>query len=411
MRSLAVMSLPAASRAVVLLTCAATAVVLAVSFATLAVDLETAGRAAFLFTAALMTAAMSGSLRRGRNSSPRLLTTDSCWMLPAAVLLPWPLLAPLALVTRLSITYLQIGVRPGFKLIFNLCVASLAAASAGAAALLVLPREWTTSEPEPRVVVLGLILAGLVHLAVDQLVVLAVWLSEPAMRWREARGAPTVDAVEAALVCVGALLTPLLAQGMAYAVLALPIPLVLHSLIGAGVLWQKADRDAKTGLLNPVAWASAARRTLARGAAAGVEAAVVLVDLDHFKRVNDQHGHLAGDVVLHATAQALRDGLRPDSLLARFGGEEFVMLLPEVDAAAAGVAAERLRGAIEELAVPVAGALVRVTASFGVAAARPGDDLNDVLARADRAVYDAKRGGRNQVVLAAAEAVPGREPC
>ncbi len=398
--SLAVLALPVRARALVLATFACTALVLGWSLAVLDVDGRTAASAAFLIGAAVLTAALSGSLRENRNSSSRLQSTDSCWTVAAAVLLPLPVVAPVALVVRLLVTCVLTGGQRSFKLVFNLCVAALSAFAAGAVARVVLPAGL--EEPGSRnglLVVLGLAAVGAAHLVLDRLVVLAIALSEPSWTMRDLGRASVLDDIEVALVFLGLLLAPLLAGHLALGLLAVPLPVVLHRLTGAGVLWQAADRDAKTGLLTSAAWTSAATRTLARAAAGGREVAVLVVDLDHFKQVNDRYGHLTGDAVLRRTAETLRGALRPDTLLARFGGEEFVVLLPDAGAAAARATAERLREAVERQPRAVAELDLPVTASFGVAA---GSDveLTALLAQADRALYDAKRAGRNRVAVA-----------
>lgn len=130
--------------------------------------------------------------------------------------------------------------------------------------------------------------------------------------------------------------------------------------------------------------------------------ACLLVDLDHFKQINDSHGHLIGDEVLVAVAAALRDGSRKLDVVARYGGEEFALLLPETDAEAARNVAERYRSALEQVRVESGAASVGVTASIGVAC-YPDDSartVDDLLRRADSALYQAKALGRNRVVLA-----------
>ena len=128
---------------------------------------------------------------------------------------------------------------------------------------------------------------------------------------------------------------------------------------------------------------------------------VVLCDFDHFKEINDTHGHLAGDAVLREGAAVLRGCLRSTDLLGRYGGEEFLAVLPQVDLGAARMAAERLRVGLEKNPVRLAGGIeVRVTASFGVAdrdelAGAPSGDL--LVSLADRRLYDAKAAGRNRV--------------
>jgi two-component system cell cycle response regulator len=139
----------------------------------------------------------------------------------------------------------------------------------------------------------------------------------------------------------------------------------------------------------------------------GGELSCLLVDLDRFKQINDQHGHQAGDHVLQETARALSKGLRTSDVLARYGGEEFVLLLPSTGTQRAAEIAERLRAAVASLALtPIRGASLRVTASFGLAslAADQRATLEDpglwLLRQADLALYAAKTRGRNCVVTA-----------
>ena len=132
---------------------------------------------------------------------------------------------------------------------------------------------------------------------------------------------------------------------------------------------------------------------------------VLFIDLDWFKPINDTHGHACGDHCLRAVAQALCGQLRPGDVVGRYGGEEFLVLLPGSDAAAARVLAERLRRTIEGLSIEWEGRRIRVTASFGLAGMRERDTgLASLLARADKALYQAKREGRNCVRAASAYA-------
>jgi diguanylate cyclase (GGDEF)-like protein/PAS domain S-box-containing protein len=128
----------------------------------------------------------------------------------------------------------------------------------------------------------------------------------------------------------------------------------------------------------------------------------VMVDIDHFKRVNDNHGHDGGDAVLKAVAAAMQGGARGGDPLARMGGEEFVLLLPDAPAAVGFRVAERLRLDVQALAVRHAARSVHVTASFGVAEQATGETWIAALQRADAALYRAKNEGRNRVVLAEA---------
>jgi diguanylate cyclase (GGDEF)-like protein len=156
-----------------------------------------------------------------------------------------------------------------------------------------------------------------------------------------------------------------------------------------------AQTDSLTGLLNRGAFEESLRRELSRCQMQGGVLGLMLVDIDYFKQVNDEHGHLAGDDVLRRLGAALRAGVRPSDVLARFGGEEFVILLHGAGAAQSEEVAERLRADIEALANLPGG--VRLTASFGVAVSQADDCVTSLLVRADEALYRSKRDGRNRV--------------
>jgi diguanylate cyclase (GGDEF)-like protein len=163
-----------------------------------------------------------------------------------------------------------------------------------------------------------------------------------------------------------------------------------------------AETDALTGLTNRRHFLELAARELARSRRYGSPMALVLVDLDHFKRVNDRYGHLAGDQVLTAAARALASGLREIDVIARHGGEEFAILLPETDLTGAREVAERSCRRLAETVTTVEGDEVRITASMGVASVTGGAaTLDELLGRADRAMYGAKRAGRDRVEVAA----------
>jgi diguanylate cyclase (GGDEF)-like protein len=186
------------------------------------------------------------------------------------------------------------------------------------------------------------------------------------------------------------------------AVLVLPAVFLLQHRALLVQLVAAATLDAKTELLNAAAWRQLAQRELERAARQGTATAVLVIDMDHFKELNDVYGHLAGDEALRAVATALSDELRGYDAVGRFGGEEFVALLPGVDAVTAANVAERVRQRIERLDVSVsrhAGGIthVGVTASIGVASAWGAAELDDLLRNADVALYLAKGAGRNTV--------------
>jgi diguanylate cyclase (GGDEF)-like protein len=168
-----------------------------------------------------------------------------------------------------------------------------------------------------------------------------------------------------------------------------------------------ASTDALTGLTNRRVFLEQATRELARSRRYGSPLALILVDLDHFKLVNDRHGHLAGDDVLIHAARTLAGELRDVDVIARHGGEEFAILLPETDAAGAAGVAERSRRRLAETSVAIDGVAVRVTASMGVASGVGAGTLDELLRRADAALYRAKDAGRDRVEVAPPRAAAG----
>jgi diguanylate cyclase (GGDEF)-like protein len=180
---------------------------------------------------------------------------------------------------------------------------------------------------------------------------------------------------------------------------------LLWLLVQVGALYREVERlartDGLTGVANRRAWDDELPRELARTGRSGQQLCVVLLDLDHFKAYNDRHGHQAGDRLLKAAAAAWQGRLRRTDLLARYGGEEFAVLLPDSDLADAMEVAERLRTAQPE-----------VTCSLGVAAWDGREDVTELVARADRALYAAKAAGRDRsyaapgTTAAPAEQVP-----
>jgi diguanylate cyclase (GGDEF)-like protein len=171
---------------------------------------------------------------------------------------------------------------------------------------------------------------------------------------------------------------------------------------------QQAEIDPLTKVANRRGFERSLGMELARTARHGRTCSLVLADLDDFKRVNDAYGHETGDAVLVAFAARLRESVRASDLVARLGGEEFALVLPEIDLAGAKAMAERVRQRLTDEPVGTAGhEPLRVTASFGVAEASSSTDWSALLRRADAALYAAKRSGKNRV---AAETRTPRTP-
>ena len=165
---------------------------------------------------------------------------------------------------------------------------------------------------------------------------------------------------------------------------------------------QLATHDDLTGLLNRRAMLDRMQLEQRRSLRSGSPLLIAQLDIDHFKAVNDTHGHAAGDLVLQSFADTVRRNVRDTDVLARWGGEEFVLLLCDTPAADAVALMERLRQAVQAMQVPVpqSGGPITVTVSIGLARHTPADPLAGTLERADRALYAAKAGGRNRVVPA-----------
>lgn len=326
------------------------------------------------------------------------------WWLPIAVLLP-PVYALLAPIPLMALTQWRVRRIPTYKRVYSAAAIGLGHAVASTW-FHALPAHWTdwgllADNAVPLVLALAAtgVLAKVLNAA---LVGVAVKTSDPEARWR---GVFVVDRgrLEIAEVCTGVLIA--LVAGLDPVLVLVGLPPVL--LLQRGMLYSQlhaaARTDAKTGLLNAITWEREAAAELARLRRLGHSASVLLVDIDWFKSVNDNYGHLVGDDVLRGVALALRSQLREgQDLIGRFGGEEFAVLLPGVAAAEGRATAERLRRSVADLVVPAGGALlVSVTVSIGVADDMPNPSVPELLAAADLGLYQAKAEGRDRVRLLA----------
>jgi diguanylate cyclase (GGDEF)-like protein len=337
---------------------------------------------------------------------------STVWVIPAAIVLP-PLYAALMPIPMLAVTQLLVhrGIiyrrvftaavislcYAGASVIFRLFPASFAGAAVGSGMHAV---TWAVAVAACEVI------AGRMHHA---LIVAAVKMSDPKVRIRDFdlnRKALQEDFAELDL---GVLITLAVALSPALVVLAMPTVLLVRRFLMHPVLVAQSRVDAKTGLLNVSTWERDAEGELSRSIRTRSPLAIALVDIDHFKGVNDTHGHLVGDRVLRAVAEALTSQLRDYDRAGRFGGEEFVLLFAQTGEKDACRVAERLRAHVAGLAVPVddrpTASCVRLTISIGVTAMASGasHELTDLLAAADSALYHAKQSGRNRVAVAAAE--------
>jgi diguanylate cyclase (GGDEF)-like protein len=356
-------------------------------------------------------AELAAGIERVRKQIGGPLHVDLCsvWTFAAALILPPALAVGVAVVVHTHLWWRSWRPRlPLFKQLYSTSTIALACLAAGAVVAAARPDAGVLSG-------LGVITIGLALLAYvvvnSALVASAIMMGEPHPNVVVALGEWDDNALEFATLSLGALTAVGLAVNPFLGLFALPAVLLLHRAVLVRHLEHAANTDDKTGLLTAAAWHTRAERELSRPGAA--PSAVLVVDLDHFKEVNDRHGHLAGDGVLVAVAEGLRAEVRDQDLVGRFGGEEFVVLLAGLDVSPTTVGsdvlaiAERMRSGIAALRVEIPTpdgplTVTGLTASIG-AALHPwhGADVGALMHAADAALYAAKRAGRNTVRLAA----------
>jgi diguanylate cyclase (GGDEF)-like protein len=338
----------------------------------------------------------------------------SVWTFAAALLLPPPLTAAMVVgfYLHLWVRVWRPAKRPLFR---NLYTAAVVVLAAQAAHVVVEaagePEGWAQGAAGLAALVLAVLTYALVNTALVTGVIALDGepvTGEHRARLRELLGPLNDNVLELASLSLGALTAVALVLNPWLVVLVLLPLLVLHRADMARQLEQRAAMDGKTGLLNAAAWHVKAGDALDRAHRTGSAAGVLILDLDHFKAVNDTYGHLAGDEVLVAVAEALRAEVREGDVVGRFGGEEFVVLLRDLELTNEGrrqleSVAERIRARVAQLSVSVHtpdGPLTITNLSTsvgGVFHLGRTSTLQQVLGAADAALYTAKRDGRNLV--------------
>jgi diguanylate cyclase (GGDEF)-like protein len=359
-----------------------------------------------LFLALLACVAFSVEMTR-RASQPDGVVKDvyAVWELPMVFLLPglYALIVP---AIRLALMQWRVGRVPVYRRVYTAATIGIGYGTARLVYLSMMPaglpaRAYLWSDTSMWLVAAG---AGVIaQWVINQVLIgAALKLNDPAARVRDelfGREGLQNDATE---LCAALLVAVGMTISFLTLIIALPLATLLQRSVRHTHLLNEARADSKTGLLNSATWEREAVAEVARAVRTSSPLAVALLDLDRFKQINDTYGHLIGDEVLRQIADTMTGVLREYDVAGRFGGEEFVMLLPQTRAPDAFKIADRVRARIGRLPiVSSSGEKVAVTVSIGVAALDAGSsrELTDLLAAADAALYRAKASGRDQVQM------------
>ena len=367
----------------------------------------------WLFGALLLCSALTVELtkRTGENAGV-IKDVYGVWELPLAILLP-PIYALVAPIFRFTLTQVRIRRIPLYRRVFSAAVMGLSNASASLVFHAITGQRIGMAP--------GIGSPATLWLAAVAVAAVALWIVNTSLVFPAIKGAdPTVTLRDLYLaresvqndiaeLCVAVLVTLGIAVSALTILFAFPFVTLLQRSFRHVQLVNASRVDTKTGLLNAGTWEREAATEIARAVRTHTSLAVALIDIDHFKAVNDSFGHLAGDRALRTVARALTIFLREYDLVGRFGGEEFALLLPQAKALDAYRIAERIRAHIGSMPITVSDDAdaepVRLSISIGVAAlsarwdSSSGAQLTELLAAADGALYQAKRNGRDQVCV------------
>jgi diguanylate cyclase (GGDEF)-like protein len=346
--------------------------------------------------------------RRAGERGGVIKDVQGVWELPVAILLP-PVYALIAPISRIALMQWRVRRAPLYRRVFSCASVGL---SYGAASVTYHGLAHMFGGVAVGSLNGDLIWAGLVSVSAilqsamnKAFIMTAVKGSDPTVCVRTQIFGREPLYHDCAELCIGVLVTYGVAGNPFLALAALPVITLVQRSLRHAQLLSESRADSKTGLLNAATWEREAVGEVARAVRTGTPLAVALLDLDRFKNINDTYGHLIGDQVLKQIAGTMTEVLRDYDLAGRFGGEEFVMLLPQTRAVDAFRIAERVRAHISQLPIQSGDGTdaeqVPVTVSIGVAALDAGSrrELTELLAAADAALYRAKASGRDQVQM------------
>ncbi|MFY9931761.1 MAG: GGDEF domain-containing protein [Streptosporangiaceae bacterium] len=354
------------------------------------------------------TAASIELTRKSGEQDGAIKDVQGVWELPAAILLP-ALYALIIPIIRIALLQWRIRRAPVYRRVFSGAALSL---SYGAASITfhsmsgLIPGNSAGTFSRGAVWSLVILISVLVKEILNKTVVMiAVKATDPGATFRVEVFSREPLYNNGAENCTAILVTYGVASNPWLALAALPVVTLLQRSLRHVQLVNDSRADSKTGLLNAATWEREAATEVARAARTSASLAIAMLDIDHFKVINDTYGHMVGDQVLKEIARVLGSFLRDYDRAGRFGGEEFSLLLPQTRAVDAFRIAERVRANIAGLSIIVPGSTggeqAHVTVSIGVAALDSGSkrEYSELMAAADAALYRAKASGRDQVQM------------
>jgi diguanylate cyclase (GGDEF)-like protein len=346
------------------------------------------------------------TIRRYVSNNKVIAGGYTIWLVAGALLLPIALamLAAVALTVHTVSRSHQKKTGRSFRLVFSGLACAVAAGAAGVIASLTGERSALAQGHWTFLAATGVVAAAVAFLVLDELIVMCgVFLAQRPAHVRDLMMSRDNLAMETVTLVLGTFTAVVLASTPWLVPAIWVVLIVVQRAVLVTQLQAAVETDAKTGLLTSDTWERRAERELDRCGRTGTQSAVLVIDLDHFKQVNDEHGHLTGDAILKAAAEGVREELRSYDIASRHGGEEFAVLASGADATQALMIANRIRARIAERSAQSG---VAVTASVGIACfPAHGTEVRELFAVADTALYDAKRAGRDIAVMSNQEPV------